>query len=68
MNRLRLCKRRRYREHLSATLDMGNVGLGLRSQAMGQGIHVQLITGAGLAVGKQMEVQTGYRVRARAVD
>ena len=35
---------------------------------MGKGIHVQLITVAGPAVGKQMEVQTGYRVRIGRTD
>ena len=35
---------------------------------MGKGIRVQLITVAGPAVGKQMEVQTGYRVRIGRTD
>jgi hypothetical protein len=35
---------------------------------MGTGIRVQLITVAGPLVGKQMEVQTGYRVRVGRTD
>ena len=35
---------------------------------MGTGIRVQLITVAGPIVGKQMEVQTGYRVRIGRTD